>query len=526
MIIFTERNGEKMKNFFKKSLSVLLVIGILATLLTFSVSAAGTTIAFSNKNLKVDDTLTVTVSVNAGEAMYGVSLVVNYDSSVLKYQSGAGSGGAGTLQIVESPSGETKVSYTLTFTAIATGNCTITVSNCSYSTLGDDGAVDRSLTGAGATVNVTDITLSSNANLKYLIPTAGTLSPAFSNSVTSYTIDVPYSTTVCKVNAETEDSAASFIVEGSANLKVGKNTRTIIVTAANGTTKSYTLTINRAAEEVTSSETTSSDDGNNGNEDDNPDSLLATSIDALPKIAGFTAKLVDYKDISVAVLSDENYTVYFMKEADSDSLSPYSYDEATGLFEKMTFIHQNDYYYLLTDIPEDSYMPSQYYTSSTTINSESVKCYNSSDSVDSSFCYLYCYVDGKYGFYRYDTKENVLQRYPELTLLTQEDVEIDNEGGGFIERFNSLTSNSKVVVVCLLLIIVFAVILLVMLLFKFFKGPNYEYDDEDFDEYDTFEDFDVIEENEVDNVVIEETSSEFNEIVLEDSTNETDKEAE
>lgn len=506
-----------MKKLFKKSICLLLVIGIFASLLTFSVSAAGTTIAFSKKNLKIDDTLNVTVTVNAGEAMYGVSLILNYDSSVLKYQSGAGSGGAGTLQIVESPSGEKKVSYTLTFKAIATGNCTISVTNCSYSTLGADGAVDRSLTGAGATVNVTDITLSSNANLKYLIPTAGELSPAFSNSVTEYTIDVPYSTTVCKVNAEAEDSAASFTVEGSANLEVGENTRTIIVTAANGTTKSYKLTINRAAEDSSSSDTSSDDDGEEPTDNDELDHPLVTTLEALPKIAGFTAELVDYKGVSVAVLTDDNYTIYFMREADNDNLLPYSYDEATGLFERMTFIHQNDYYYLLTDIPEDTYMPSDYYTSTTTINSENVKCYASSDSVLTGFCYLYCYVDGKYGFYRYDTEENVLQRYPELAPLTEEDVVIDTEKGGFIARFNSLSSNSKVVVICLMLIIVFAIILLVMLLVKFFKAEHYDYDDEDVNEYTYKDDFDSVAETDGNAIVSsQETSFKFDEISFEE----------
>lgn len=508
----------KLKKLLKKSLCILLTFGILASFLTFSVSAAGTTIAFSKNDLKIDDTLTVTVTVNAGEAMYAVSLILNYDSSVLKYQNGAGSGGAGTLQIVESPSGEKKVSYTLTFKAVATGNCTISVNNCSYSTLGDEGAVDRSLTGASATVNVTDVTLSSNANLKYLIPTAGKLSPAFSKSVTEYTVKVPNSTKVCKVNAEAEDSDASFTVEGSANLKVGKNTRTIIVTAANGTTKSYTLTIIRAEEEDSSSDTSSSEDDEPDDTTNELDVPLVTNVDALPKIAGFTAKLVDYKGVDVAVLQDENYTVYYIKEEDSDKISPYSYNQVTGLFEDMTFIHQNGYYYLLAEIPDDSYLPSEYYPSTTTIDSKVVICHASADSATSGFYYFYCYVDGKYAFYRYDTEENVLQRYPELTFEKELDSTNDLEKGGFIGKFNSLSSNSKVVVICLLLIIVFAVILLVMLLVKFFKTPRYQNDDDDFDDY-TFDDFDLVEETDGVNTVSQQ-KVEFEEIDVDDSLNE------
>ena len=116
-----------MKHFLKSLLGLLVCISVLFSMLAINTYAAGTTIAFSKKSLTVGESVTVTVRFNAEEAIYGVSAVVNYDNNVLNYASGNAVGGAGSVRLVESPSGETAVSYALTFTAVASGNCTVSV---------------------------------------------------------------------------------------------------------------------------------------------------------------------------------------------------------------------------------------------------------------------------------------------------------------------------------------------------------------------------------------------------------------
>ena len=51
------------------------------------------------------------------------------------------------------------------------------------------------------------------------------------------------------LSAATEDDGATYTVSGSKNLSVGKNVRTVTVTAENGATRTYTITIIRAAAE-------------------------------------------------------------------------------------------------------------------------------------------------------------------------------------------------------------------------------------------------------------------------------------
>ena len=94
--------------------------------------------------------------------------------------------------------------------------------------------------------------LGTDAALSSLSVSGGTLDPAFSPAVTSYTTTVPNSTNSVDVSATTSDGNASFTINGSTNatvaLVVGVNTISIVVTAENGTVSStYTIVVTREA---------------------------------------------------------------------------------------------------------------------------------------------------------------------------------------------------------------------------------------------------------------------------------------
>jgi hypothetical protein len=81
----------------------------------------------------------------------------------------------------------------------------------------------------------------------------GILSPEFSSGRTAYTVDVPYSVGLITVTGAAKaalDGAAVSANSGvSQNLSVGPNAIDIVVTAADGTTtKTYTVTVTRAAQ--------------------------------------------------------------------------------------------------------------------------------------------------------------------------------------------------------------------------------------------------------------------------------------
>jgi len=99
------------------------------------------------------------------------------------------------------------------------------------------------------------IVLSRNANLSDLSLSSGSLSPAFAAGTTSYTTSVTNGTdsisltpTVANTNASVKVNnvaVTSGTASGAIALAVGDNTINIVVTAQNGSTKTYTVTVTR-----------------------------------------------------------------------------------------------------------------------------------------------------------------------------------------------------------------------------------------------------------------------------------------
>ena len=106
------------------------------------------------------------------------------------------------------------------------------------------------------TVILTRAAPSAIDTLSGLSTTAGTLVPAFSPSVAYYAVTVPYTTISTTVNASAAEPAATLKVNGttvtsgavsqSIGLAVGANTISVVVTAPDGTTRSYHVVVSRS----------------------------------------------------------------------------------------------------------------------------------------------------------------------------------------------------------------------------------------------------------------------------------------
>nr|WP_162912082.1 Ig-like domain-containing protein [Pontibacter actiniarum] len=105
-------------------------------------------------------------------------------------------------------------------------------------------------------VSITRAAPSANADLAGLSLNNGVLFPAFSSGVTSYAANVGTSVSSVSVTPTAADNTATVTVNGSPissvsasapiALQVGSNTITTVVTAQNGTTRTYTTTVNRS----------------------------------------------------------------------------------------------------------------------------------------------------------------------------------------------------------------------------------------------------------------------------------------
>ena len=89
---------------------------------------------------------------------------------------------------------------------------------------------------------------SNNADLSALDIAGVTLTPAFAADTLSYTASVENTVDKVTVTATAADSKATVAGTGEKTLAVGNNAITVEVTAEDGTTtKTYTITVNRAA---------------------------------------------------------------------------------------------------------------------------------------------------------------------------------------------------------------------------------------------------------------------------------------
>jgi len=116
-----------MKKIFKSLISITATLTLLLCIFPVSSQAAtNTTVTLNKTNLNIGDTVKATVKVNI-KNMYSVNLSLRYDKNSFEYVSGASRAGSGTAKIVESLSGESTISYTVTFKAIKAGTAAFSV---------------------------------------------------------------------------------------------------------------------------------------------------------------------------------------------------------------------------------------------------------------------------------------------------------------------------------------------------------------------------------------------------------------
>lgn len=468
-----------MKKIFKSAVLSIAAIMLIISTAVFPASAENAVLSFSSQKPSVGQSVTVTVTFNPGAKMYSADFSLSYNPDILTYESAtctAKAAGGGIVKAAPTLTGETKISYKFTFTAKKSGSSNITVSGGVY---GFEDTENYNV-GASATLTVSDAAKPGVATLKSLSISNGTLTPGFSTGRTSYTAKVKYEVTTCKVYATATDAKATVAVGGKEALAVGKNKRTVTVTAQNGTQKTYTIVITRLKEgEELDGETKPEDNTDEPEKStviDGVKYLLATDLSGFTLPNGFKANTVTYGETEVAAAqdTDANYTVYYLKGENSESYQPYTLESDGKTFKKLKFATFGNNTYIFADIPEGKTVPEGFYQSSVKIGDFDIPAYKSPDEGLTDFYYTYCFFEKNFAMYRYDSRENVLQRCPEFTLG---DISAAApKGAGFAARFASLSSNAKIIVVGIVILIIAAVALIVMLIVRMVK-PRYDDDD-------------------------------------------------
>lgn len=475
--------------FLTKLLSLFASVTVILSCLVFTTNAANTgAVLHFPKNAEAGKDVTISVTIKPGVKMYAVSFYLKYDENILKFKSGSGAennAGVVKVDVVESPAGKKDVTYDFTFTALKGGTSLISVSDCKYALNSGSGAKTQKFGGASANLTVKDASLSSNTKLKSLSIGGYAINPAFSPDKYSYTAEVPYNINEVIVTAETEDSGAKIkSVEGNKKLKVGSNTVTVTVEAANGTTKKYTIKVTRAKEgeqtDIGGLQTTIGNDVY----------IIASVIpqDIIFKDFKIEIAKVNGYDIQTAVDKNGNFRIFYLKAPNSTELKPFLYDAEQDIFEEVKYLLVGENYYIFNSFPEDYTLPKSLYASTVKIGDFEVECFADSSSSMDEFYYVYAFSSDKYDLYRYDSVEGTIQRYPDFA---NSKAQSDNEGDGIFDRFASLSTNGKVIMIALTILIIGILLLLVLLIIHFVKKSINRPEDFVLDDPDDFDEIEV-----------------------------------
>lgn len=200
----------------KNKIKYLLFLALL--LFPIGVLAAGG-VSVSPSSLNISPGGTASFKVTASNAA-GKVVITSSDTSIVTVNKGTEWVENGTL--------------TVTATGKKTGNAKITI-------VVDAATFDSEVVKKTYTINVR--VKSTNNNLSSLYLSNGKLSPNFSASTTSYTSTITAASTT--ITAKAVDAKAKVSGTGTKTLKYGKNTFKVIVTSEAGSTKTYTIVINR-----------------------------------------------------------------------------------------------------------------------------------------------------------------------------------------------------------------------------------------------------------------------------------------
>lgn len=390
-------------------------------------ATANVSIALSGSSLTIGDTVTATVSVSTDAAIGSYSLSVSYDSSVLEYTGGSGSGGGGTVLIAGYGDGsQTSLSATLNFKAIGNGSTSIStgggeaygwdesvleISHAGASvTVSAPQAPDENTSGNGDSTQSTQAPLTGSGDnyLKSLEISPGTLQPAFQSKTTSYTVQLPEDTKSIVVSAVANDSKAKVSVSHNNDLEPGANKTYIVVTAENGTQRTYVLNVNCGEVEEEPEPSAVTIDG------------VAYSFATAEQMAevtipeGFTAGEETYEDdVTVTVYKSPNqlFQIVYLLDAEEQG-SWFIWDKEAKVFTPYMEFQAAANRYIIVTPDETVAIPVGFEAVELEIQGQKITAYAKDG--DTEFVLVYAMnISGEAGFYWYDTKECTYQRYVE-----------------------------------------------------------------------------------------------------------------
>ncbi len=380
---------KKVKYFiFLVGLSLLGITSVDAA--SFKVSANKTTVVVGN-------TVNITVAVNGSDAA-GWEYCLNYDTSMFSLTSHSSSCIlGGTL------AGNKSVTFKLKAKASGT-----TIFSLRDADILDDSA-NSVLTSKGS-VKVTaktqaeiEASYSTDANLKSLSVDGYELTPTFNKDTLEYSLEVENDVESVTIKASKSDSGASVSGTGEKELTEGVNKFSIVVTAEKGNKKTYVIEINRK-------ELNPIQVNVNGE-----DYTVVRKADVMSAPSYYSSTEVEIQNEMVPAFKSDitGYVLVGLKDVNGD-ISLYRYDEETEEYVLYQQLNTDG----VTLIPLETKEVIEGYENRKEIIINNYKVNVYSRNTDSAFVLIYGMnaSNGESSWYKYDTKENTLQRYEKIDV--------------------------------------------------------------------------------------------------------------
>lgn len=311
---------------------LLLLFSLL--LLPLNVLAASGSIKATSSSSKVtlNNTVTVTVKVSSTDTLGSWQYGLSYDKSKLSLVSGDTSivgYGDGTYA---------SKSYTYKFKAIAVGSATISIDNPKIVDWNSESVITTSKSNLTLTIKEpVVINYSSDNNLSSLAVEGFDISPAFNKSTLEYSVLVNSNTTSVNISAKLSDSKAKLSGTGKLDVKEGLNQANVVVTAENGTSKTYVINITVPEKDPITYKFA-----------DKEYSILRKLPEVLP--INFIATTMKFNDEEVPALQNEKLDIKLLYLRDSQNKEGfYIYDENAKAVKIYNEVKNNDIVIYLTN---------------------------------------------------------------------------------------------------------------------------------------------------------------------------------
>lgn len=390
-----------MKKGCLKILSLTIFTIILGFVFTNKAYAANAsmTIKTNNSTIAVGGTFTATVTVYSSAGIGAWEYNLNYDSSKLTLIS---NNVATHIADYASGQGKTTASYTYTFKAKSTGSASLSVS--SYSAV-DWNEKQLSINVQNASVKVLtqaeiEASYSKNNYLKSLSVDGYTLSPEFNKDTLEYSVELEPETKSIKVNAAKEDSKATLTGTGDIEVSEGENTINVVVTAQNGTVRTYI--IKATVKELSPIEVTI-----------NKEKLtVVRKKEALtiPEFYNETTIKIGEEEVPAFKSDVTKLTLVGLKN-DKGEISLYIYNEKKNEYTPYIQISSNKIVLYQTELDKGITIPENYKKYKIKIDDVEFECYKIFKNSKFALIYGMNVETGKKNWYTYNEDEKTIQIY-------------------------------------------------------------------------------------------------------------------